>query len=53
MMKPERVIVIERLVLLAGFVGLVIVGTAVDWRLGLLVASVLLIVSTSPWRTMR
>lgn len=52
-MKPERVVLAERLALLVGSIGLVVTVGTVDWRLGLGLASILLIVSTSPWRNLR
>jgi hypothetical protein len=52
-MKPELIVLAERLVLLAGFAAIVIATSGLDWRLGLFVAGVLLVASTSPWRALR
>lgn len=52
-MKPERIVLAERLVLVAGFAAIVAALAAVDGRLGLFTAGLLLVVSTSPWRNLR
>lgn len=52
-MKLRVIVLVERLVLLAGFLAIVVSVGAVDWRLGLFVAGAGLIVSTSPWKDLR
>jgi hypothetical protein len=52
-MKPEQVILAERVALIVGSLGLIVTAAAVDWRIGLGLASLFLIVSTSPWRDLR
>jgi hypothetical protein len=41
-MKPERAVLVERSVLIAGFVGMSVALAAFDWRIGLFVFSLLL-----------
>jgi hypothetical protein len=46
MVKTEQIILAERIVWLAGFVAIVVAVAAFDWRVGLLVAGLVLIGST-------
>ena len=53
-MKPGRLRLAGLVAILGGgFVAVVVALAAVDWRLGLFVGGVLLIVSTSPWKDLR
>jgi hypothetical protein len=52
-MRTDLIVLAERLVLLAGFIAIVIAASGLDWRLGLFVAGVLLVISTSPWKDLR
>jgi len=45
-MKPERAVMVERLLFVLGFLAIVVAIGAVDWRAGLLVAGLGAIGST-------
>ena len=51
-MNARRVLIAERLVLLAGLVAMVAAVTSADWRIGLFFAGLLACVSSIdiPWR---
>jgi hypothetical protein len=49
-MKPEQVVFAERLAWLIGFVAIVVAIGAFDWRLGLLVAGLMVFGSTIDWK---
>jgi len=52
-MRPALAVVIERVVLVVGALLVVAAVATFDWRIGLLVAGLLLVVSTSPWKDLR
>jgi hypothetical protein len=45
-MKPEQIALAEHAVWLVGFLSIVVAVAAFDWRLGLLVAGLILLAST-------
>ena len=49
-MSPQRVLHLERVVWLIAFLCIVVALAAVDWRLGLFTAGVLLAASNVDWR---
>lgn len=49
-MKPERAALVEHVVWLVAFLCIVVALAALDWRLGLFTAGVLLAVSNVDWR---
>jgi hypothetical protein len=49
-MNPTRVVLLERVVWLVAFLCIVVALAAVDWRLGLFSAGVLLAASNVDWR---
>jgi hypothetical protein len=44
-MKPTRIVLVERLALVAGLVAIVAAAAAVEWRLGLFLAGLVLVVA--------
>lgn len=49
-MKPERAVIVERLVLLGGFLAMVAAVAAFDWRIGLGLAGILASASALDFR---
>jgi uncharacterized membrane protein len=52
-MTPARAVLVERAVLLMGFLALVVAVAALDWRAGLALAGTLLILSSLDLRWRR